>query len=119
MLGFLWHSSKWAHHFFCFLQYMSGLEVLACQICDYYAPTAPFLEPLSKVTATCRGKMQQLSGCILIDRYITLSFGVDAIAFHASHFRPFQERHAITWIHAYTCAKGFRSVINHMRKSNF
>ena len=29
MSGFLWHSSKWAQWFSCFLQYTSGLEVLA------------------------------------------------------------------------------------------
>ena len=28
--GYLWHSSKWAHWLGCFLQYTSGLEVLAC-----------------------------------------------------------------------------------------
>ena len=48
----------------------------------------PFLEPLSKVAATfrgkmrqLRGKMQQLIGCILIDIYITpaaLSPGLEA-----------------------------------------
>ena len=32
MCGFLWHSSKWACQFGCFLQYMSGLEVLACSL---------------------------------------------------------------------------------------
>ena len=32
---------------------------------------ASFFEPLSKVAATFRGKMQQLFGCILIDRYIS------------------------------------------------
>ena len=30
MSGFLWHSSKWASQFGHFLQYTSGLEVLAC-----------------------------------------------------------------------------------------
>ena len=30
--GFLWHSSKWAHWFGCFLQYTSGLEVLAWHV---------------------------------------------------------------------------------------
>ena len=29
---FLWHSSKWAHWFGSFLQYTSGLEVLACSL---------------------------------------------------------------------------------------
>ena len=62
MSGFLWHSSKWVYPFGCFLQYMSGLQVLACGLdtdlnYDYYDPTAPFPEPLSKVTATFRGKM--------------------------------------------------------------
>ena len=32
MSGFFWHSSKWARRFGCFLQYMSGLEVLACSL---------------------------------------------------------------------------------------
>ena len=32
MSGFLSHSSKWAHQFGCFLQYMSGLEVFACSL---------------------------------------------------------------------------------------
>ena len=32
MSGFLWHSSKWAHWFGRFLQYTSGLEVLACSL---------------------------------------------------------------------------------------
>ena len=31
---------------------------------------ASFLESLSKVAATFKGKMQQLFGCILIDRYV-------------------------------------------------
>ena len=31
----------------------------------------PFLEPLSTVVATFRGKMELLFGWILIDRYIT------------------------------------------------
>ena len=30
----------------------------------------PLLEPLSKVADTFRVKMQQLFGCILIDRYV-------------------------------------------------
>ena len=59
-----------------FLQYMSGLEVLACSldidlnyVTTVTTPTAPFPEPLSKVVATFRGKMQQLFGCIIKDRY--------------------------------------------------
>ena len=32
MSGFLWHSSKWARQFGHFLQYTSGLEVLACNL---------------------------------------------------------------------------------------
>ena len=32
MLGFLWHSSKWAHCFGCLLQYTSGIEVSSCSI---------------------------------------------------------------------------------------
>ena len=50
MSWFLWHSSKWAHRLGHFLQYMSGIVALACsldtkpELCDYYAPIAPFLE---------------------------------------------------------------------------
>ena len=72
MSGFLCHSSKWACWFGRFLQYMSGLEVLAfsldtnIKLCDYYAPIAPFSEPLSTVAATSRGEIWQLSGCILV-----------------------------------------------------
>ena len=29
---FVWHSPKWASRFGCLLQYMSGLEVLACSL---------------------------------------------------------------------------------------
>ena len=63
MSGFLWHSSKWTHQFGCFLQYTSGLEVLASSLntdLNYvtnYAPTAPFHEPLRKVATTFMGKM--------------------------------------------------------------
>ena len=32
MSRFLWQSSKWACRFGCFLQYMPGLEVLACSL---------------------------------------------------------------------------------------
>ena len=65
MSGFLWHSSKWACQFSRFLQYASGLEVLACSLntnlkCDYYAPTAPFPEPLSKVVATFRAPLHEM-----------------------------------------------------------
>ena len=56
MSWFLWHSSKWACRFGRFLQYTPGLEVLACSlgtdlICNYAPPTAPFHEPLSKVSS--------------------------------------------------------------------
>ena len=73
MSGLLWYSSKLACRFECFLQYMSGLEVLACSLDTNlnYAPAAPFLEPISKAVDTFRRKMQQLLGCILIDRYAT------------------------------------------------
>ena len=62
MPGFLWHSSKWACRFGCFLQYMPGLEVLAVAATQtltmphYYAPTVPLLEPLSKVATIFRGE---------------------------------------------------------------
>ena len=36
-----------------------------------------------------------------------------------TRYKPFQERHAITSTHTLTHAKAFRSVINHMHKSNF
>ena len=58
--GFLWHSSKWACWFDCFFQYTSGLEVSASSFdttFNYYTPTLPFLEPLSKVAATVREEM--------------------------------------------------------------
>ena len=32
MSGFLWYSSKWARWFGRFLQYATGLEVLACSL---------------------------------------------------------------------------------------
>ena len=63
MSGFLWHSSKQTRWFSRFLQYMSGLEVLACSLnieLNYVTTmlqSATFLEPLSKVVATFRGKM--------------------------------------------------------------
>ena len=87
MSGFLRHTSKWVHRFNRFLQYMSGFEALACSLntdLNYVtnAPTAPFLEPLSKVVATFRGKMLPLFGCILTDRYVTqtaLSPGPEAL----------------------------------------
>ena len=73
MTWFLWHSSKWACRFGRFLQNTSGLEVLAFSLdtdinylCDYYAPIAPFPEPLITVAATFRGEVWQLSGCILV-----------------------------------------------------
>ena len=74
MSGFLWHSSKWACHF---LQYTPGLEVLACSLntnLNYVitmVQSVTFLEQLSKVVATFRGKIRQLFGCIFVDRYIT------------------------------------------------
>ena len=36
-------------------------------VTDYYAPTTPFLEPLSKVVATFRWKTRHLFGCVFID----------------------------------------------------
>ena len=51
--GFPRHSFKWARHFSHFLQYTSGLEVLASSFYTgfnhVYAPTEFFLEPPSKV----------------------------------------------------------------------
>ena len=66
-------SPKRARQFGRFLRYTSGLEVLACSIntnLNYYALTAAFPEPLHKLVATFRGKMQQLFGHILKNRYI-------------------------------------------------
>ena len=62
--GFLWHSSKWACRFGRFLQYTSGLKVLACSldIDVNYAPTALFPEPLNKVVSTFGVEMRQLLG---------------------------------------------------------
>ena len=80
MPGFLWHSSKWTQQFGHFLQYTSGLEVLVCSLntdLNYVITVLqlgpPLLQPLSKVVVTFRGKMWQLFGFILIDRYITLA----------------------------------------------
>ena len=70
MSGFLWHSAKWASQFGGFLQYMSGLEVLACSF-NTSVPTTPFLESLSKVAATYRGEIWQPFSCILIDGYVS------------------------------------------------
>ena len=74
-----WHISKWAHQFSHFLQYTSELEVLACSLNTdlnhantiLFSNYSPFLEPLSKVVATFRGKMLERFKCILIYRYIT------------------------------------------------
>ena len=85
MSGFLWNNSKWACWFGCFLQYTSGLEVLA--------PTALFLETLSKVAVTFREKMRQHFGCILIYRYVnpaTLSPGSEAICWIFSNMHKAQ-----------------------------
>ena len=63
MSTFLWNSSKWACCFGHFLQYTSGLEVLACSLNTdlNYGITIlqlrPFPEPLSKVVATFRAKI--------------------------------------------------------------
>ena len=77
MSGFLWHSSKWACQFGRFLQYTPGLEKLACSLntdLNYMTTmhrTVPFLEPVSKVAAAFRGKMQKPFGWILINKYVT------------------------------------------------
>ena len=79
MSGFLWHSSKWACWFGCFLQYMPGLEVLACSLntdLNYVTLAMPQLHPflnhhVKLFQLNGRRKMQQLFGCILIDRYKT------------------------------------------------
>ena len=78
---FLWHSSKlacWLGHF---LQYTSGLEVLARSLntADLNYVTAmlqlcPSFNPLCKVADSFRGEMWQLFGCIFIDRHVTLEF---------------------------------------------
>ena len=68
MSGFLWHSSKWACQFGRFLQYMSGLEVLAYSFntdVNYVTTMLQLhlsLKSLSKVMATFRREMQQLLG---------------------------------------------------------
>ena len=45
--GFLCHGSKWAHRFVHFLQYTSGLEVLACSIYTDFNYVITMLPPLS------------------------------------------------------------------------
>ena len=59
MSGYLWHSSKWACRFWCYLQYTLGLEVLGCSLNT----------DLNYVTI---GKVRQLFGCILIEKYLAL-----------------------------------------------
>ena len=68
MSGFLWHSSKWAHWFSHFIQYRSGLEVLACSLDTglNYVTTMLQLHPSLNLW-----KLQQIFRCILIDRYVT------------------------------------------------
>ena len=71
--GFPRHSFKWARQFSHFLQYTSGLEVLASSFYTgfnyVYAPTALFLEPPSKVAV----KISKLTFRVysLRQRYIT------------------------------------------------
>ena len=60
--GFLWHSSKWAHKFSLFLQYASGIEVLACSLDSN----------LNYVTAMLQlhpSLIHYVFGCIPKDRY--------------------------------------------------
>ena len=67
MSKFLWHSSKWACWFGCSLQYMSGIEVLACspETNLNYVTTMLQLHPSMN---------HQVFGCILKGRYyITLA----------------------------------------------
>ena len=45
--GFLWHGSKWARRFVCFLQYTSGFEVLTCSIDTDFNYVITTLLPLS------------------------------------------------------------------------
>ena len=48
MPEFLWHSFKWARRFGRFLQYMQGLEVLACSLdtdLNYVTLAMPQLRP--------------------------------------------------------------------------
>ena len=78
MSRFLWHSSKWACRFCCFLQDMPALEVLACSLnTDHnYVTLAmpqlhPFLNHQVKLLQLLGGRWQ-LFGCIhQIDRFVT------------------------------------------------
>ena len=66
------HSYKCDHQFGGFLQYTSGLELLACSLdtgLNYV--TKMLFKSLSKVAATSRGKMQTFFRCILIHRCVT------------------------------------------------
>ena len=70
--GILLHSYKCNHQFGGFLQYTSGLELLACSLdtgLNYV--TKMLFKSLSKVAATSRGKMQTFFRCILIHRCVT------------------------------------------------
>ena len=62
MSGFLWHSSKWACQFGCFLYYMLRIKVLACSLDTNldYVTTMLQLHPSSN---------HYVFGCIAKDRY--------------------------------------------------
>ena len=46
---FLWHGSKWVPWLQCFLQYMSGLEVLACSFDINFEPVITMLQLCSLI----------------------------------------------------------------------
>ena len=94
MSGFLWNKSKWARWFSHFPQYTSGLGMLACSLninlnhvifmlqlwlsLNHQVKLWKLLGGRSNEAANTaadddlfRGKMKELFGCILIDRYVT------------------------------------------------
>ena len=62
MSGFLWHSSKWALQFVCFLQFISEIKVLACSLDTDLNYVATMLQLHLSLN-------YYVFGCILKDRY--------------------------------------------------
>ena len=83
MSGFLWHSSKWACRFDCFLQYMSGIEALACSLDTdlNYDPTVPFFEPLGFWVYSQRHILCNSSSALFWTRGPLLNFPVKWVSF--------------------------------------
>ena len=85
MSGFLWHSSKWACQFGCFLWYTPGLVAST--------PTLTVTTMLQlQLSLNQWVKLQQLLGCIIKDRYVApevLSPGPEALCWISSKMSKF------------------------------